>query len=61
VRRGLFEKRKVLLLIDGTGIAENHEPYGMAVAPEVLVVLFEGGANLPQAISGSYSEGFRKR
>ena len=43
---GLFEQRIVLLLINGAGIIEHGRAHGMAVAPKVLVVLFDRRAYL---------------
>jgi hypothetical protein len=40
----------------GAGIVEDDHPHGMSVAPEVLVVLLKGLADVSQAVRGNDEE-----
>lgn len=42
VRPGLFEQRIILQLVYWCGIVEDDDPHGVAVPPEVLVVMLDG-------------------
>jgi hypothetical protein len=46
----------VFLLIRRAGIVGDHDGYGVAVAPEVIVILFDGFTDLAQAIGGNDEE-----
>jgi hypothetical protein len=50
MRTRLFEQGVILLLIDGAGIVEDPQANGVAVAPEVFVIFFEGGSYFTQPV-----------
>ena len=56
VRPGLLQERVVLLLVGRAGVVEDDHRHRVAVAPEVLVVVLDRLAHVPQPVRGDDEE-----
>ena len=56
VRAGPFEERIVLRLVVRAGVVEDDHPNGVAVAPEVFIILFDGLPHLAETMGGDYEK-----
>ena len=56
VRLGLLQQRVVFLLVGRAGVVEDDHPHRVAVAPEVLVVVLDRLAHVPQPVGGDDEE-----